>query len=364
MLSRFIILLLAIVSLTLVSGYVSADNHMNRKTESHQSIKPVMSEKKYENWIPTEMLADGNYISVTWEWIKGGERTTPKGDIPVVVLNRKSFPETIHKGLAFWWLSHSSVLLDISGCRILIDPVFSKYASPIPLFVKRYSKSPIRAENLPAIDVVLITHDHYDHLDKNVVKILSRQGAYFLVPEGVGGHLRDWGIPETQMEALTWWQQTRYKNVSLTCVPARHFSGRGLFDRDKTLWSGWVIQSNAKSVYCSGDTGYADHFKAIGEAYGPFDLTIIKVGAYGKQWPHIHINPEEAVQAHMELKGKVLLPVHWSTFNLALHPWKDPIIRTVKAAKENNVRLTTPLIGERVDMESPIKNKDWWTHIQ
>ena len=364
MLSRLIIILLIIVLSTLISEHVYADNDMNKKAESNHVITPGKSGDKYKNWISTQKIAEGNYLSATWEWIKGGERTTPNGDIPVVALNKKSFPETIHEGLTFSWLGHSSVFLEISGYRVLIDPVFSKYASPIPLFVKRFSKSPITAENLPKVDIVLITHDHYDHLDKNAVKILSRRGCYFLVPQGVGDHLRDWGIPKKKIEEFTWWQQTRYKNLSLTCVPARHFSGRGLFDSDKTLWAGWVIQSNSKCVYISGDTGYADHFKAIREAYGPFDLTIIKVGAYSEQWPEIHINPEEAVQAHIEVKGKLLLPVHWATFNLALHPWDEPIIRTVKAAKENNVRLTTPFIGEFVNIESTTENKEWWINVQ
>jgi len=310
------------------------------------------------------MLADGNLLSVTWDWIKGGERTTPNGDIPIVVLNRESFPDTVSDGLTFRWLGHSSVLLEISGCRILIDPVFSKYASPIPLFVGRFSRSPIAAEQLPEVDVVLITHDHYDHLDKHTVRVLSRRGSHFLVPKGVGDHLESWGIPEKQIEELTWWQQTGHSGLSVACVPARHFSGRGLFDRDETLWAGWVIQSNSGSVYCSGDTGYAEHFEAIGAAYGPFDLTIIKVGAYSDRWPHIHVNPEEAVQAHIEVDGELLLPVHWATFELALHPWDEPIVRTVKAAKENSVRIATPLIGEIVDIESPIPNREWWTQIQ
>ena len=174
----------------------------------------------------------------------------------------------------------------------------------------------------------------------------------------------DTQIPKNKIEELTWWQQIRYNNLSLVCVPARHFSGRGLFDRDKTLWAGWVIQGISKSVYCSGDTGYADHFKAIGEAYGPFDLTIIKVGAYSEKWPEIHINPKQAVQAHIEVQGKLLLPVHWATFNLALHPWDEPIIRTIKAAKKDNVQLTIPIIGEIVNIESTAENIEWWPHIR
>ena len=364
MLSHSIIILLTIVFSIFASEQVFAGNDMNKHTESSIVIQPVKSGEKYKNWIPTKMLVDGSYLSVTWDWIKGGKRTIPKGDIPIVALNKESFPETIHQGLTFSWLGHSSVLLEISGIRILIDPVFSTYASPVPFFVKRFSQSPISAEQLPKVDIVLITHNHYDHLDKKVVKILSQQGSRFLVPEGVGRHLRAWGIPDKQIEELTWWQQTKYKDVSLVCVPARHFSGRGLFDTDKTFWAGWVIQGKSKSVYCSGDTGYAEHFKAIGQAYGPFDLTIFKVGAYAEKWPDIHLNPEQAVQAHLEVQGKLLLPVHWATFNLALHPWDEPIIRTIKAAKDNKVRLTIPVIGEIVNTESTNENKEWWAHIQ
>jgi L-ascorbate metabolism protein UlaG (beta-lactamase superfamily) len=364
MLFHFIIILLTIVFSIFTSEQVSAGNDMNNQAEASIVIKPVKSGDKYKNWIPTQMLVDGGYLSVTWDWIKGAERTTPTGDIPIVVLDKKSFPESIHEGLFFSWLGHSSVLLKISGNRILIDPVFSTYASPVPFFVKRFSQPPISAEQLPKVDIVLITHNHYDHLDKSAVKILSQQGSRFLVPEGVGSHLRAWGIPDKQIEELTWWQQTEYKDVLFACVPARHFSGRGLFDTDKTLWAGWVIQGKSKSVYCSGDTGYADHFKAIGRTYGPFDLTIFKIGAYAEKWPDIHINPEEAVQAHLEVRGKLLLPVHWATFNLALHPWDEPIIRVIKAAKENNARLTTPVIGEIINTEGTIENKEWWENIQ
>jgi len=364
MIYRGILTLLTIVFSILTSVDVCADNDMTGKSAENQAIVPAKSGDLFKNWIPTKMLTDGSTLSVTWDWIKGGERTTPEGEIPVVKLNKDSFPKITHDGLSFWWLGHSSILLDISGYRILIDPVFSTYASPIPLFVKRFSKSPVMVGQLPNIDIVLITHDHYDHLDKNVVKILARQGSHFIVPEGVGDHLRAWGIPNDKIEELTWWQQTRYNNLSFACVPARHFSGRGLFDRDKTLWAGWVIQSKSKSVYCSGDTGYADHFKAIGKTYGPFDLTIIKIGAYSEKWPEIHINPEQAIQAHIEVKGKLLLPVHWATFNLALHPWDEPIIRIIKAAKKNNVRLTIPIIGEIVNTENTLEIKKWWTHIQ
>jgi L-ascorbate metabolism protein UlaG (beta-lactamase superfamily) len=174
----------------------------------------------------------------------------------------------------------------------------------------------------------------------------------------------DWGISADRIEELAWWQQTGFKGLEVVCIPARHFSGRGLFNRDETLWAGWVIRGGGKSIYFSGDTGYADHFKVIGDTYGPFDLTMIKIGAYGKDWPDIHVDPEQAVQGHLDAKGGIFLPVHWGVFDLAVHPWEEPIVRAVKAAKEKGVKIATPRIGMLVDMEKPILNESWWEGIE
>lgn len=319
---------------------------------------------KFQNWLPTQMMVDGSALSATWNWIKGGERTVPEGKIPVNHLDRGSLAGSPAKGLTFRWLGHSSVMIEMGGYRIMFDPVFSKYASPVPLFIKRFSASPISIDEMPAVDLVVISHDHYDHLDKAVIKAFKQNETRFFVTKGVAEYLTDWGISADRIEELSWWQQAGFKDLELICVPARHFSGRSLFNGNETLWAGWVIRSGDKSIYYSGDTGYADHFKVIGENYGPFDLTMIKIGAYGKDWPDIHVDSEQAVRGHMEAKGGVFLPVHWGTFDLALHPWDEPIIKAVKAAKENGVTIATPKIGTLVDLGKPIQNEAWWEEIE
>ena len=296
--------------------------------------------------------------------MKGGYRRKPQEEIPVISLSTNSFDKRPAKGLTATWLGQSSVLVEMNGYRILIDPVLSDHASPFPLSVRRYSKAPLSIGELPDIDVVLISHDHYDHLDKDTVRFISRNGAKFFVPLGVSNHLRKWGVQFDQIGEFSWWQKSRFEKLTIVCVPARHYSGRGIFDENKTLWSGWVVQGNTKSIYFSGDTGYANHFKQIGKELGPFDVAFIKIGEYGDTWPDTHINPEEAVQAHIDAKGEIMFPVHWATFNLAYHPWDEPIIRTVKSAKRQKLQLVTPKIGELVETDRPIKTNSWWQGVK
>lgn len=325
-------------------------------------VRPIKNGNKYENWIETKLM-EGSLLSAAWNWIKGGEKTVPEDDIPVVPLTRASFAGPSEE-LKVRWLGHSSVLVELGGLRILIDPVLSRYASPIPGFVKRFSRAPLPAEELPKIDLVLLSHDHYDHLEKTTVKALAGQGAAFFVPEGVGRHLKDWEIPEDLIHESTWWQESVFHGIKIVCAPSRHFSGRSLFGTDETLWSGWIIDSLKGKIFYSGDTGYADHFGQIGRTCGPFDLTILKIGAYDKGWPEIHIDPEQAVRAHGELRGKLLLPVHWATFDLALHPWDEPILRAVKAAEAAEVRLVTPRIGEVFGLGDRAPKDRWWEGLK
>lgn len=327
-------------------------------------IKPIKAENKYENWTATPMIIEGRMMSEIWKWLKGGERDKPEGQIPVIDLNSGSFNSYSAEGLKVRWLGHSTVLVEMNGHRVLIDPVFNRYVSPIPGITKRFSKSPLKPEQLPHIDAVIVSHDHYDHLEKETVVALSTKGTTFFVPTGVGDLLKGWGVPFGQIKELSWWEKSQLGTLTFICVPARHFSGRGLFDRNETLWAGWIVKSDRESIYYSGDTGYANHFASLGEQYGPFDLTMIKIGAYNDSWPYIHVTPEEAVKAHIETKGKVFLPVHWGTFILAHHPWDEPIIRAVKAAKQNDVRIITPKIGELVDIEKTTTNHYWWEEVK
>ncbi len=362
LMKRGLFLLLTLISIN--CGFSNAVEPVEVTSIKTGGIGVEKLDKKFQNWLPTGVVAKGSMLSATWDWIKGGERTVPEGKIPVNHLDRASFAETPADGLSFRWLGHSSVMVEMGGYRIMFDPVFTKYASPVPLFVKRFSDSPISLDELPNIDLVVISHDHYDHLDEAVIKAFVPQNTRFFVTKGVKKYLTDWGIPSHRIEELTWWQQTGFKDLEVICVPARHFSGRGLFNRDETLWAGWVIRGGGKGIYFSGDTGYADHFKVIGDKYGPFDLTMIKIGAYNKDWPDIHVDPEQAVQGHLDARGEVFLPVHWGVFNLAIHPWDEPVIRAVKAAEENGVAITTPEIGVLVDLEKPIINRPWWEGIE
>jgi L-ascorbate metabolism protein UlaG (beta-lactamase superfamily) len=257
--------------------------------------------------------------------------------------------------LAVTWLGHATALLEIDGHRLLTDPVWSRRCSPSrAVGPQRLHPPPVPLERLPALDAVVISHDHYDHLDMAAIRTLVRtQRAPFIVPLGVGAHLRQWGAPAHRVVELDWQASTRVGELTLVCTPARHFSGRFL-SRNNTLWASWVIAGPQHRAYFGGDTGYTRSFADIGGQYGPFDLTLLPIGAYNKAWPDIHMNPEEAVSAHRDLNGGgdggggVLLPIHWATFRLAPHPWAEPAERLLAAAAETGVDCAVPRPGGRV----------------
>ena len=267
------------------------------------------------------------------------------------------------KGTRLIWFGHSTFLLQMDEKNILIDPMFSDVPAPHPwLGGKRFSKElPIEIEKLPKIDAVIISHDHYDHLDYESIKKLRNKVEAYFVPLGVGVHLEAWDVANNKITELDWWQEITYKNIQLACTPAQHFSGRKFDNRQSTLWSSWVIKSDTTSLFFSGDSGYGKHFKEIGEKYGPFDFAMMECGQYNKMWPDVHMFPEETAQAGVDVRAKSVMPIHWGAFKLALHSWTDPIERVKKKAEALGIPLVIPKIGEPIVIKAlPESNSVWW----
>ena len=264
-------------------------------------------------------------------------------------------------GLRATWLGHSTTLVEIDGRRFLIDPVWSDRASPFPwIGPRRFYSPPIALADLPPLDAVLISHDHYDHLDRATVVALGARSVTFIVPLGVGAHLGAWGIPEARIIELDWWQRTRVGSVEIVSTPARHASGRMLIDNDTKLWTGYALVGPAHRVYYSGDSGLFPALRDIGTRLGPFDLTMIEVGQYGQAWPDWHMGPEQAVAAHQMVRGRLMLPVHWGAFALAYHAWTEPIERALAAAAGAGAHLVAPRPGQSFEPAVPAPLERWW----
>ena len=254
--------------------------------------------------------------------------------------------------------------MKLDGKLVMTDPVFSDRASPVQWAgPKRFHQTPITLQDLPSIDVVVISHDHYDHLDKASIKELGDKVGTFLVPLKVGQLLVNWGVPKERVVELDWWESHSVDGIEYTLTPTQHFSGRGLTDRDTTLWGSWVINAQQNKVFFSGDSGYFNGFKEIGERYGPFDFTMIETGAYNDLWSAIHMFPEQSVQAHIDVQGKVMMPIHNSTFDLSMHDWNEPMQRALDISEERGVTLVSPEIGQRLALAEPQPVKAWWQYL-
>lgn len=322
---------------------------------------PQFSDGKFHNRMPTPALSPANTRDgLLRQWHEERHVGLPGAPIP---LAQADLPADAAE-LAVTWFGHASALLEIDGRRVLLDPVWGARVSPSPIIgPTRLHEPPMALEELPPVDAVLISHDHYDHLDLPTVRTLLRtQRAPWVVPLGIGEHLRKWGVPEERVVELDWDGEHRIGDLVLTCTEARHFSGR-YFHRDTTLWASWVVAGPRHRVFFGGDTGYTPAFAGIGARLGPFDLTLLPVGAYNDAWHAIHMDPEEAVRAHGDLGGQVLLPVHWATFNLAFHRWSEPVERLLAAAGARGVDVVVPQPGERVDVLDPSPLRDWWTAV-
>jgi L-ascorbate metabolism protein UlaG (beta-lactamase superfamily) len=291
----------------------------------------------------------------------GSDHRLPSQPLPVERRTRADFDAPPESGLRITWLGHSTLIIELDGKRILIDPVWGPYAAPFSwMGVGRFYDPPLPFEELPTIDVVVISHDHYDHLDYPTMLALAKSDVPFLVPLGVGSHLEHWGIARERITELDWWERRSIGDITLVATPARHFSGRALTDREETLWAGWAILGTERRVYYTGDTAMFPGLTEIGERLGPFDVTLIESGAYSPLWVDVHLGPEQAVQAHQMLRGKLMIPVHWGLFDLAIHGWTEPMERVLAAAQKLGVRVASPRPGESIEPSNPPPVERWW----
>lgn len=297
-------------------------------------------------------------FSTAWEWIKGGNDSTPKEKLPESKVNIAELTNRSDK-VKFVWLGHSSILINYEGTIILVDPVFSGTAAPVSFLSKRFQAPVLQLKDLPKVDIILISHDHYDHLDMETIQFFREQDVKFITPLGVGSHLEGWGIQKEKIVERDWHESHPVGGLTFTATPAQHFSGRSLTDDNKTLWASWVLKSKKHNIYFSGDSGYDVHFKEIGDKYGPFDIAFMENGQYDERWGAAHMRPEEVAIAYEELRAKKVFPIHWGMFALGMHPWYEPPKRLLKAVKSKN-DVVTPKIGYIYDAGNLPFLDRWW----
>ncbi len=329
------------------------------KHKAQLQLSPNYDGKGFKNLSPTPMMAaDASYWKMTKDFFKRNKNAAPPRVLPFVKTDLHN-PGPGEPSLV--WFGHSSYLIRMAGKNILVDPVFSGNAAPLSFMVKAFPGSNVyTVDDLPAIDYLILTHDHYDHLDFKTIRQLKKKVGHIYCSLGISAHLKYWGIDPAVITEMDWWDERQLdEQLRLVATPARHFSGRGL-KRAQTLWSSFVLKTPDHSIYIGGDSGYDSHFKTIGDKFGPFDLVLLEAGQYNTMWPLIHMMPEETVQAAVDLKAKAIIPVHWGKFTLAMHEWNEPVRRVVAKAKELSMQVITPRIGEPVVIGRQWATNNWW----
>lgn len=327
---------------------------------ARNQASPQFGMDGFTNQLPSN---EPNLLKVMKAYWANDAEVMPDEPIDIQLRNRADF-EKASVEPQVTWLGHSTVFIEVDGARFLTDPVWGERASPSDHFgPKRFHQPPLPIAELPRVDAVLISHDHYDHLDHRTIIELAKTDVPFLVPLGVGAHLEYWGVPSERIREFDWWQETTIGGVRLVATPSRHFSGRHVADRDHTLWTSWSVIGDAGRIFFSGDTAMFPGFREIGERLGPFDITLLELGAYNELWADVHLGPEQAVQAHLDLGGKLMMGVHWGTFNLALHAWTEPPERLLAEANRRGVRVVIPRPGQSFDADAPAQVTRWWPQV-
>ncbi len=316
---------------------------------------------KFLNPIPTHNAGFDKLIPLLREYINNKAETVPKLPLGPFKTDTSIYQKQPASGLRITWIGHSSLLIEIDGKRILTDPVWGQRASFLSFMgPKRFFDPPVKLSELPPLDAVLLSHDHYDHLDKETIKFFAGTTIPFFCSKGVSEYLERWGINSSYTTQMNWGDSVMVgRDIVITSTPARHFSGRGIINRNETLWASFVIRGPKHNIFFGADSGWFPGFKEIGDIFGPFDLTMLEIGAYGKYWPDIHMGPDHASNAHLALKGKLMMPIHWGTFNLSTHAWDEPIERLSQYAKEKNIELFIPEPGKPTEVTGPLDSK-WW----
>lgn len=355
----FLVLLLA-VSIYLYNLPVFG-GHFSGKRLVRMKLSPNYMDGVFQNLSDTPSLAEGFTMrKVLWEFLTDKtENKKPKHPLSSQKTDLKDRPETEN---FLVWMGHSSYYFQLGGKRFLVDPVFSGNASPIPGTMKAFAGSDIySAGDFPEIDFLIISHDHYDHLDYKTIMLLKPKIDHIICGLGVGSHFEKWGFDEDQITELDWYDESEIaKEFKITSTPARHFSGRR-FRRNNTLWSSYVLETQEQKIFLGGDSGYDYHFKEIGKKFGPFDWAILENGQYNEKWRYIHTLPEEFVKAAEDLKVRNVLPVHSGKFSLAQHAWNEPLQKVTENSRGKNFRIATPMIGEKVNLNDDSQNfSEWW----
>jgi L-ascorbate metabolism protein UlaG (beta-lactamase superfamily) len=351
---------LLLMALLIVQGWRAFGHYATEPRLTRMRVSPQWGGSQFVNPQPL----DNHFVTMMKGALHISPDVSPKEPVPVAPVDPRIFETAPPSGLRVTWLGHSTTLVEIDGYRVLTDPVWSERVSPIPwLGPRRWFVEPIALSALPKIDAVVISHDHYDHLDHATISAMRGWNTVFVVPLGVGAHLSYWGVPESQIAELDWWEHADIGKLTITCTPARHASGRIALDYDAKLWAGYAFVGPSHRVYFSGDTGLFPAMRDIGVRLGPFDLTMIEVGQYHSAWPDWHIGPEQAVAAHQMVKGRVMLPIHWGKFALAYHAWTEPIERALVAGKNAGAALVAPKPGQSFEPSSPPPIERWWPSL-
>ena len=319
---------------------------------------------EFVNLVPTSVATGSSFVGTMWKFFfRKDPRATPRLPLPMRPLDSLDIIRKPPGLVRVTWFGHSASLVEIAGQNILLDPMLSVEMGPVSWATpRRYNpRLPITPEQLPYLAAVLISHDHYDHLDYETIRKIKDKVGQFYVPLGIAAHLRAWGVERARITEMNWGDSARLPGLLLRCTPSRHFSGRGLTNHNSTLWASWVLQTPTRRLFYSGDGGYGPHFATIGAAYGPFDLALMECGQYNADWAEIHLMPEQSVRAARDLRAAVMLPVHWAAFTEALHAWDEPVRRATAEAARLGQPMTTPQLGEPVTLGAgPLPTARWW----